>query len=832
MTLTPMMQQYQEAKRQHPGTLLLFRMGDFYELFYDDAEVAARLLQLTLTSRDKHVPMAGFPHHALESYLHQLMEAGHRVAICEQVEDAADAKGLVRREVVRIITPGTLTEDALLDPRRPNHLAAVVLQGPTAGLAWVELSAGTFQAVDVPVARLGDELGRLEVAECLWPEKQPRESLQPVQAVLPRLSVTSRPDWNFEGQTARQTLHQHFRVQTLQGFGFDDHQPCLRAAGALLLYLQETLKASLAHLGRLQPYRPGQVLFLDTVTRRSLELTRTLREGRRDGSLLAGLDRTVTAMGARLLQDWLLAPLMDRTRIEDRLEAVAELKEQLAFRQELRDVFRKAHDLSRLTTRASTGRATPRDLAAVAATLQLLPAIKALITVRRAPLLNDLEGRLELCADLRAALESALDDQPPLSPKEGGLIRPGYHTGLDELRTISRGGKEWIARFQAEEIVRTGIPSLKVGFNKVFGYYIEVTHTHARKIPADYQRKQTLKNAERYITPELKTYEDKVLRAEEQAHELEYELFLQLRDQVAGQAQRLLQTAEVLAQLDVLAGLADLADSRDYCRPELCDEPSLDITQGRHPVLDQLLPPGTFVPNDTRMGLDVGMLLLITGPNMAGKSTYLRQVALITLMAQIGSFVPAQRARTGVADRIFTRVGASDELTRGQSTFMVEMTETANILHNASPRSLVILDEIGRGTSTYDGVSLAWAVAEHLHHRNGCRCLFATHYHELTQLDETLERLRNYNALVQEERGEVIFLHQIAPGAADRSYGIHVAELAGVPKEVLHRARQVLQQLEQQHAASSEVARQTRRSRKRLAVQPGLFTDGEERAVQ
>ncbi len=822
--MTPMMQQYQDAKARHPGTLLLFRMGDFYELFYEDAEVAARTLQLTLTSRDKQVPMAGFPHHALDGYLRKLLQAGHRVAICEQTEDPAQAKGLVRREVIRVVTPGTVTEDALLDPRRCNHLAAVCVEGETAGVAWVEPSTGRFHAADFPVTRLADELGRLDVAECLWPEGRPQDPLPPGgEGRVRGFNLTPRPDWHFDAVTAKEALHRHFAVRTLEGFGFDDRQPCLLAAGAVLLYLQETLKASLVHINRLQPYRSTEVLFLDTVTRRSLELTRTLREGQREGSLLSAIDRTTTPMGARLLQETLLGPLTVRAAIEERLDAVEELKQQLAFRQELRQQLRQSHDLPRLTTRASTGRAGPRDLAAIAATLQLLPAVKAAITARKASLLNALEARLELCPDLRQSIESALVDALPLSPKEGGVVRPGYHAGLDELRDISRGGKEWIARFQAREIERTGISSLKVAFNKVFGYYIEVTHAHSAKVPADYTRRQTVKNAERYITPELKAYEEKVLRAEEQSQQLEYELFLKLRDQVAAQTTRLLQTSEVLAQLDVLAALAELADSQNYCRPELTDDEVLHVVQGRHPVLDQLLPAGTFVPNDVSAGPDEGMVLLITGPNMAGKSTYIRQTALIVLMAQVGSFVPARRARIGLCDRIFTRVGASDELSRGQSTFMVEMTETANILNNATAKSLVILDEIGRGTSTYDGLSLAWAVAEHVHHQIGCRTLFATHYHELTQLADTLPGLRNYNVLVRENQGEVIFLHQIAPGPTDRSYGIHVAQLAGVPGEVIERARQVLHQLENQHVEAAPAPAQRRRRRKQAAPEPGLF---------
>jgi DNA mismatch repair protein MutS len=822
-----MMQQYHEARQRHPGMLLLFRMGDFYELFDSDAEVASRVLGLTLTSRDKTIPMAGFPHHALEGYLRRLLHAGHRVAVCDQVEEAALAKGLVRREVTRVVTPGTVTDDGLLDPRRSNHLVTLTARGATVGAAWADLSTGQFQAADFTWPRLADELSRLAPSECLVAERELTRFGDLLRGPCPDVMLTPRPDWTFETDSARAVLYRHFGVTTLAGFGFEDAQACLASAGALLLYVQETLKAELAHLTRLRPHRQDHFLMLDEVTRRSLELTRTLREGGRDGSLLSVLDRSVTPMGARLLQEWLTAPLTVRDAIEARLDAVAELAAEQALRGDLREVLEGASDLSRLTARVSTGRASPRDLAAIARTLRLLPRIKAKVTARKARLLAELEGRLELCPDLREALDAALVDDPPISPKEGGLIRTGYNAELDELRSTASGGKAWIARFQAREITRTGIASLKVGFNKVFGYYIEITHTHASKIPSDYQRKQTLKNAERYITPELKEYEERVLTAEEKSHQREYELFLALRDRVAAQTGRLLQTAEVLATLDVLAGLAELAVSRQYCRPELADGPALEIEGGRHPVLDQTLPPGTFVPNDVLLGPEQGMFWLITGPNMSGKSIFIRQVALISLMAQMGSFVPARQARVGITDRIFTRVGASDELSRGHSTFMVEMTEAANILNNATPRSLVILDEIGRGTSTYDGVSLAWAITEFLHNRIGCRALFATHYHELAQLAETLPGLRNYNVLVREWRDEIVFLHKIAAGSADKSYGIHVARLAGLPGEVLDRARAVLGDLEAHHVEARQRPGSNRKRPRRdgLEQQPSLFTD-------
>jgi DNA mismatch repair protein MutS len=823
---TPMMQQYRDAKEQYPGTLLFFRNGDFYELFEEDAEVGARLLGIQLTRRDKSIPMAGVPHHALDRYLTRLLQSGHRVAICEQMEDPATVKGRpVRREVVRVVTPGTLTEDAFLDPRRANHLAAVAAQGPLVGLAWVELSTGQFHAADVPWERLADELGRLAPAECLHAEAAPERLTGRVRDGAPNTTLTARPDWNFDPLTARAALSHHFKVNTLGGFGFDDHQPCLVASGALILYLQETLKASLAHLHRLRPFRQDRVLLLDEVTRRSLELTRTLRDGGRDGSLLAVLDRTVTPMGSRLLQEWVVTPLAERRAIEQRLDAVGELLEEQTLRQQLREALAEAFDLQRLTARVSTGRASPRDLSHVAATLALLPWVKAKVTARRSELLRELEGRLELCPDLREALEGALVEDPPLSPKEGGVIRDGYNAELDRLRIIGRDGKEWLARYQADEITRTNIPSLKVSFNKVFGYYIEITHTHAAKIPDNYTRKQTLKNAERYTTAELREYEEKVVGAQDKSFQLEYELFQALRDRVGSETPRLLQTAEVLATLDVLAGLAELASSRQYCRPELADEPVLHVRDGRHPVLDQTLPPGTFVPNDVHLGPEVGHFLLITGPNMAGKSVFIRQASLITLLAQMGSFVPAAEARVGIADRIFTRVGASDELGRGQSTFMVEMTEAANILNNATARSLVILDEIGRGTSTYDGVSIAWAIAEYLHDQVGCRTLFATHYHELAQLAGKLSGLRNFNVLVREWQDEIVFLHKIAPGSTDKSYGIHVAQLAGVPREVLDRAKEVLAELE----AHPVQTRPRPKSRRRAgdAAQPSLFADPE-----
>ena len=795
-----MMRQYQEAKRACPEALLLFRMGDFYEMFHEDAKTAARVLNLALTSREKGengTPMAGFPHHQLESYLGKLIAAGFRAAVCEQVEDPKLAKGLVKREVTRVVTAGTITNDALLDPRESNYLAAVS-PGDPVGLAWVELSTGRFVAGHFPAAQLSDQLARIGPAECLLAEDSP-----PLARHLDeRMLVTRRPGWAFALETARQNLLKHFRTNNLEGFGFTNEpgdRQALCAAGAVIDYLNETQKTSLEHVDHLEPYRSAKALEIDESSRRSLEITRTIREGRREGSLLAVLDRTVTAMGARMLADWLANPLIDVPAIQARQEAVAELVANPALADHLRETLRKVYDVERLLARVTTGRASPRNLGFLGRTLRALPGFKARLAARKSPLLNNLEAEIDLCPDLRSRLDAGLVNDCPLSSRDGGFIRDGYHEPLDALRELAHGGKQWIARYQAEECQRTGISTLKVGFNKVFGYYIEITNVHREKIPKNYIRKQTVKNAERYITPELKEYEEKVLTADEKSKELEYELFLELRDAMAAARRRMQTTADVLAQLDVLVALAELARQRNYCRPEIVEQPELRIIDGRHPVLDVIEPEGTFVPNNVAAGPGEGTIFLITGPNMAGKSTYIRQVALITLLAQIGSFVPAREARIGVADRIFARVGASDELARGQSTFMVEMTETARILNTATPRSLVILDEIGRGTSTYDGISLAWSVVEFLHEHVGCRTLFATHYHELTDLEKSLVGVKNLNVAVREWQDEVIFLHKIIPGAADKSYGIHVARLAGVPREVVERSKEILAQLEEEH---------------------------------
>lgn len=801
--LTPMMERYQEVKAQNPEAILLFRMGDFYELFHEDAVVAARVLGISLTSRDKNsenpVPMAGFPYHSLDGYLQKLIRAGHRAAICDQVEDPKQAKGMVRREVTRIVTPGTLTDDSLLDPRENNFLAAVFPGKENVGVAWVELSTGYFRVAELEPSAIQDELARIAPTEILLPDDVDN---MPTFADMDQTTgtmVTRRPTWEFGRDVCEQNLKKHFAVRTLEGFGLEDDADYIPAAGSLIAYLQETQKTSLEHIGRIELHQYGSTLLIDEATRRSLELSQTIRGGKREGSLVSVLDETVSPMGARRLADWLASPSTDLEEINQRLDAVDELYRQPVLTGDLREQIGKTYDMQRLTARVATGRCSPRDLSCLTRTLALLPKIKALLTERHANRLNDLQERLLLCVEIRSAIDAALVEEPPLLVSEGGMIREGFHAELDEYRTLSRGGKEWIAKYQAQEAERTGIPNLKVGYNKVFGYYLEVTAVHQDKVPEDYIRKQTLKNQERYITPELKEYEEKVLSADEKAVALEQQLFNELREQVAGEIQQLQQTSNVIAEVDVLANLAFIAAQRGYCRPEMTDEPNIDVREARHPVLDVKLPGGEFVPNDLRLGTEQGRVQIITGPNMAGKSTYIRQGALLNVMAQLGSFVPASEARIGIADRIFARVGASDELGKGQSTFMVEMTETARILNTATERSLVILDEIGRGTSTYDGISLAWAVTEFLHDVVACRTLFATHYHELTELTTTLTSARNWNVAVKERDEDIIFLHKIVEGSADKSYGIHVARLAGVPGDVIQRAAQILTTLEENH---------------------------------
>jgi DNA mismatch repair protein MutS len=807
---TPMMEQFRRAKREAPGALLFFRMGDFYELFHEDAITASRELGLTLTSRSKGsaqpIPMAGVPVRAVDGYLVRLVKKGHKVAICEQLQDPREAKGIVERGIVRVVTPGTLTEENALDARASNYLASLVVSGGRAGLAWVDLSTGRLQGCELEEARVLDELARIAPAELLCAPELLAEHAAWKTELAEHLgvSLTEREAWRFAQEGALRTLTRQFRVKNLAGFGIEPESLLVPAAGALVEYVAETQRAACEHILRIEPVVPDAYLLLDRATRQCLELVETQREHRREGSLLEVLDATLTPMGARTLREWLLHPLRDVAEIGLRQGGVAEFVATTLLREETRERLESVHDVERLCGRISTGRANGRDLVALGNSLAVLPELRAKLAGARSDALTRLLAALDPLEDVATRIRSTLVDEPPVTIKEGGLIRRGFAPELDELHQIAGDAKSWMARFQAEESARSGLPGLKIGFNSVFGYYIEVPRGQVERVPASYIRKQTVKAAERYVTPELKEFEEKVLNAEALSVEREFELFQELRTAVAAEVARVLQSARALAELDALAALAHVAAARRYVRPVVDDGDEIRIVDGRHPVIERSPACENFVPNDAHLDLAGRRLTILTGPNMAGKSTYIRQVALITLLAQIGSFVPAAEARIGAVDRIFTRVGAGDDISRGESTFMVEMVEIANILNNASRRSLVILDEVGRGTSTFDGLALAWAIAEHLHERVGCRTLFATHYHQLTDLAARYEGTVNRNVAVREWGEEIVFLHKIVEGGTDRSYGIHVARLAGVPRDVLARARAILVDLERDEEGLAE----------------------------
>ncbi len=794
--VTPIRQQYLEIKRQYPDAILFFRLGDFYETFDQDAETTSRELDIVLTSRGvakgTRIPMAGIPYHAVENYLARLIEKGYHVAICEQVGDQP-VKGLFPRQVVRVVTPGTVVEPGLLKGDRNNYLVGVFPAENRAGVAYVDITTGEFAATELEgediAGLLRAELIRLNPAEVLLPEGNE------IGNGLPG-STTRWPAWRFETGRCQETLLRHFQAGSLDGFGLHGLPFAVRSAGAVLQYLQETQPSALQLLNSLSTYSLDEFMTLDAATRRNLELTETIRTNEVQGSLLSVLDHTATPMGKRLLRQWVSKPLLDPAAIQRRQDGVACLVENGLLRAELRAALRPLGDLERLVNRVISGHAGPRDLTAIRHTLRGLPGVLALFSGQPAGLTEPLPG-MNLCADELALLEQAVSDEPPATLQNSGVIRAGYSSELDNVIEASSHARDWIANLESVERERSGIKNLKVGYNKVFGYYIEISNSNTANAPADYIRKQTLVNAERYITPEMKEYESLVLNAEERIREIEARLFREICARLAAASPRLLSTARSLANLDVLASLAESAALGKYVRPQLTTDTHLEIRDGRHPVVEASLSGERFVPNDAIF--EPGELVrIITGPNMSGKSTFLRQAALIVLMAQIGSFVPAASAHIGLVDRIFTRIGAQDEIHAGQSTFMVEMIEAANILNHATPRSLLILDEIGRGTSTYDGLSIAWAVVEYIHNHPGLRArtLFATHYHELTQLSDLLPGVRNYNVAVGEAGGQVVFLHKIVPGGADRSYGIHVAQLAGLPRPVIQRASEIMQQLE------------------------------------
>ncbi|MHC4543570.1 MAG: DNA mismatch repair protein MutS [Planctomycetota bacterium] len=804
--LTPAMKQFSRFKKKYPDCILFFRMGDFYETFYEDAKTCSRVCGLTLTSRSKGsnpIPLAGVPYHAVDGYLKKMIQAGYRVAVCEQVEDPKTAKGVVKRDVVRVVTPGTLTDDILLDAKEDNFLCAVGLGTKhQAAISWVDISTGHFFVQDLPEEKLLDELLRLSPAECLLPDRrgelfeaETRKLAADVEQ-LTRAIVTERPAWYFDPYQARQRLLKHFGTVTLEGFGISDGEDGLiPPAGAIIEYLNETQKTTLGHIQSLKKINRKKFLQIDPATLRSLEVLRTIRTETQKGSLLECLDETLTGMGARKFRSWLCMPLCDLSSIELRQDAVEELKETDTKLADIRKLLSALADPERIAARISTFRATPRDLVALAVTLRRIPKLREVLEQFSADLLVQLAGRCDSMDELADLLEAAIEPHCPSHLRDGGVIRAGFSEELDRLRSISKDGQSWLRNYQKQQIERTGLGNLRIGFNKVFGYYIEVSRSVADKVPPDYVRKQTIKNAERYITDELKEYETQALSAAEKALELEQQLFEEVRRQSAQYVSRLQALADTIAQCDCLTALAYLAKRRGYIRPQMTDSGQLLINEGKHPVVAEMLG-AEFVPNDIELGEKAGDFILVTGPNMSGKSTYIRQVALLVLMAQVGSFIPAKDATIGLADRIFTRVGASDELVRGQSTFMVEMTETANIINNATEKSLVILDEVGRGTSTYDGLSLAWAITEHIATKIKCRTLFATHYHELTELAELFTNIKNCNVAVREWMDEVVFLHKILPGGTDKSYGIHVAKLAGVPKSILERSKEILEELE------------------------------------
>ncbi|MCF8062975.1 MAG: DNA mismatch repair protein MutS [Deltaproteobacteria bacterium] len=832
---TPMLRQYLRIKDRHPDAILFFRMGDFYEMFFEDAETAARLLGITLTSRGTHegrkVPMCGVPYHSAQAYVVRLVEQGRKVAICEQVEDPRSARGIVQREVTRVVTPGSLMEgeDQACAPN--VFMAAVASEPGRWGIAHLDLSTGEFRVTEAATREeLFGELGRIDPAEVLIPEGDPVAGEPELRSYrLERLEETG-----FDRRYAGKLLEEQLGVRSLEGFGCRDMRQGVTAAGAIVYYLHQTQKASPEHIRDLVTYHLGGYMFLDETTTRNLELYRTIRRDSSKGTLLHVLDHTVTPMGARLLKRWVGYPLLDLLEIRKRLAAVASLREDRMTREAIREQLGEVYDLERLNGRISLGRANARDLVALKISARRIPGIKEALAGSASELLEEVGVEMDPLEDVASIIDEAVRDEPPVSLKEGGIIREGYNRELDELIRITRNGKGWIADLAATEQERTGINSLKVGYNKVFGYYIEVSKANVSRVPDHYVRKQTLVNGERYITEELKEYEDKVLGAEEKRSALEMEIFETIRERIAGENRRIRRSAELVGALDALASLAETAELNNYVRPEVNDGGTVEIVDGRHPVIEQSVKEEEFVPNDILLDDREQQLLIITGPNMAGKSTILRQTALTVLMAQMGAFVPASRAVIGVVDRIFTRIGASDDLARGQSTFMVEMNETANILRHATPRSLVVLDEIGRGTSTYDGLSIAWAVAEALHDREGrgVRTLFATHYHELTELMTTRSRVKNFNIAVKEWNDRIIFLRKLVPGGTNRSYGIQVARIAGLPEEVIERAREILEKLESgevDEAGRPRIAGSGKKAPRSETAQLSLFGGGDER---
>lgn len=801
--LTPMMKQYLETKEQYKDCILFYRLGDFYEMFFEDALTASKELEITLTGKncglEERAPMCGIPYHAVDGYLNKLVSKGYKVAICEQLEDPKLAKGIVKRDVVRIVTPGTNLNMQALEETKNNYLMCVVYLSNKIGISVIDITTGDFYVTEVEDnKKLLDEINKFMPTEIVCNDGFLVSGID-VDDLKGRLNITvyHLDAWYFDDETCKKLLLKHFKVNTMTALGIDDFPAGLISAGAVLQYLYETQKSSLSHITHLNPYIASKYMLLDSSTRRNLELVETLREKQKRGSLLWVLDKTKTAMGARMLRTYVEQPLVEKEEIEKRLDAIEELNQNMVCRDELREYLNPIYDLERLLGKISYKTANPRDLIAFRNSLEMLPHIKTVLETFRKPLLTDIQQEIDDLSDIYTLIQDAIVEEPPIAIKEGGIIKEGFHETVDSLKQAKTQGKSWLAQLENEDRERTGIKNLKVKYNKVFGYYFEVTNSYKDLVPEDYIRKQTLANAERYTTPRLKELEDTILNAEDKLYGLEYELYCKIRDQIGDAVERIQKTAKAVARLDVFTSLAYVAERNNYVRPGLNEKGTIQIKGGRHPVVEKMIANDMFIANDTFLDSGKHLISIITGPNMAGKSTYMRQSALIVLMTQIGSFVPATSADIGIVDRIFTRVGASDDLASGQSTFMVEMNEVANILRNATANSLLILDEIGRGTSTFDGLSIAWAVIEHISNKRllGAKTLFATHYHELTELEGKMNNVNNYCIAVKEKGDDIVFLRRIIKGGADKSYGIQVAKLAGVPDVVIDRAKEIAEQI-------------------------------------
>ncbi|MFH1525454.1 MAG: DNA mismatch repair protein MutS [Bacteroidota bacterium] len=830
MSETPLMTQFFRIKEENPDTILLFRVGDFFETFAEDAKTASKVLGITLTKRANgkagHVPLAGFPHHAIDNYLPKLIRAGFRVAVCEQVENPKLAKGIVKREVVEVVTPGVVFSDKLLDHKKNNYLLAVYLDNDIAGLSFSDISTGEFFTYEVHQNQLVEQFGLINPAEVLIAKKQKNVLIPLLEKYTPSARITKIDDWIFTYEFGNDLLLEHFKTKTLKGYGIDHLQNGITAAGAVLNYLRETQKLSLDHLNKISRYNPNDFMLLDYSTKRNLEITFTIQEGSREGTLISILDRTETAMGGRLLKKWISAPLRKIEPILQRQNAVEDLFKNKTLRTNLKNELKEISDLERLISKVCTARVNPREMISVKSSLKRIPLIKQLLDQADSDVIKLLNSKLNELENIVEKLELAIDDNPPISLSDGGIIRSGFNIELDELRELSSNAKNWIANFQKSERARANISSLKVSYNRVFGYYIEISNTHKNKIPENYIRKQTLVNSERYITPELKDYEDKILNAEENISSLEYQIFNEIRGLLAHETVAIQENARLIAMLDCYVSLAECAESYKYVKPEINESNQINIKHGRHPVVERILPPGEkFTPNDCFVNNEENQIIILTGPNMAGKSVYLRQIGLIVLLAQIGSFVPAESASIGLVDKIYTRVGASDNIAAGESTFLVEMQEAANILNNATSKSLILLDEIGRGTSTFDGISIAWAITEYLHENPdiSAKTLFATHYHELNEMATLFPRIKNYKVEVREYGDKVIFLHKVSKGGADHSYGIQVAQMAGLPLFVTNRAKEILQNLESKELTPYEMKKVKLAGMKNDSTQINMF---------